>query len=318
VSLLVHNWRLKLVALLFASTTWAVVAYAGNPVVSREIARVPIQAGAPPNNWVMVSQLPPVNVSVSGLQQSLSTFRPESLHASVDLTGTKLGPNLVPVHVDNADQRVLAGQVQPAAVEVVLDERATVSKKVEVQYKGKPNSCCAPGAFRIDSDSVRISGPKSVLAIANPQVFIDITDARSDVTVTSDVKLANVDSRAVPLVTIVPAQVQVTVPITPVTKAISAGVRVVDVGEVAPGYQIYDIKVSPDIITVVGDPVIIASINAIPTAQVSVNGATSDVVQTVALKPPNGVTVSGSTQVTVHIFIRKNPQAQPTPAPTPT
>ena len=287
-SLVTHNWRLKLVALLVAATTWGVVAYAGNPVVSREISRVPIQAGPPPNNWVMVGQLPQVTVSVTGLQQNLGTFRPDSLHAHVDLTGTKLGPNLVQVHVDNADPHVLFDQVQPAAVEVVLDERATVSKKIAVQYKGQQNACCARGVYRIDDDSVRISGPKSVIANANPQVLVDITDVRSDLTVTYEVKLANIDPRAVPLITIVPAQVTVTVPITPVTKAISAGVQVVDVGEVAPGYVIYDIKVSPDIVTVVGDPVIIATINTIPTAQVSVNGATSDVVQTVALNLRTG------------------------------
>lgn len=314
-SLFTRNWRLKLVALFFASTTWVVVAYAGNPVVVREVPRVPVQAGPPPSNWVMVGKLPPVTVSVSGLQQSLAAFRPDSLHATVDLTGTHLGPNLVHIHVDNADLHVLVTQVQPAAVEVVLDERATVSKKVDVQYKGKQNACCAAGAYKIDSPSVRISGPKSVVADANPQVFVDITDARGDVTVTADVRLANVDPRAAPLVTIDPAQVLVTVPLTPQTKAIPAGVEVVDVGEVAPGYRISDIKVSPDIVTVVGDPVIIATITSIPTAQISVNGASSDVVKTVALKPPNGVSVAGSTQVTVHIFITKNPQVQPTPNP---
>ena len=313
--MLTRNWRLKLVALFFASTTWVVVAYAGNPVVSRDIPRVPVQAGPPPNNWVMVGQVPPVVVTVSGLQQSLTAFRADSLHASVDLAGTRLGPNVVPVHVDNSDPRVLVTQVQPAAVSVVLDERATVTKKVDVQYKGKQNACCAAGAYKIDSDSVRLSGPKSVLANANPQVSVDITDSRSDVSVTLDVHLANVDPRAAPLVTVDPPQVHVTVPVTPVTKSISAGVHVVDVGEVAPGYSITDIKVSPDIITVVGDPVIIATITTIDTAPVSVNGASSDVVQTVSLKPPNGVTIAGSTQVTVHIFIKKNPQVQPSPSP---
>ncbi|MGI8608693.1 MAG: CdaR family protein [Candidatus Dormibacteria bacterium] len=315
-SRLARNWRLKLVALLFASTTWVVVAYAGNPVVAKDVPKVAVQAGPPPNNWVMVGQLPAVSVSVSGLQQSLNTFRPDSLHATVDLSGTKLGPNLVRVHVDNADPRVLVTQVQPAALEVVLDERASVIKKVDVRYIGKQNACCAQGAYRIDVGSVKITGPKSVLATANPQVFIDITDARSDVSnVTADVKLANVDPRAIPLVTIDPAQVHVTVPITPVTKGKSTGILVVDVGEVAPGYRLADTKVSPDVVFAVGDPAIIEGLAGIPTAPVSVNGATSDVVQTVTLKPPNGVTIAGSTQVTVHIFIVKNSQVQPTPTP---
>ncbi|HEV1996901.1 MAG TPA: hypothetical protein VGR61_02080, partial [Candidatus Dormibacteraeota bacterium] len=65
-SIFTRNWRLKLVALFVASTTWVVVAYAGNPVVGREIPRVPVQAGPPPDNWVMVGKLPSVTVAVSG------------------------------------------------------------------------------------------------------------------------------------------------------------------------------------------------------------------------------------------------------------
>jgi YbbR domain-containing protein len=321
-SLFTRNWRLKLVALFFASSTWVVVAYAGNPVVTRDINKVPVQAGPPPNNWVMVGQIPPVTVTVSGLQQSLSAFKPDSIHATVDLTGTRIGPNLVRIHVDNSDPRVQVTQVQPASVEVVLDERATVAKTVDVKYIGKQNACCSQGAYRFTgSDTVRITGPKSVVTNALPRVLVDISDARSDVTVTADVKLINVDSRTAPLVTIDPPQVQVTVPISPQTKARSTGILVVTVGEVAPGYYIADTKSSPDVVLAVGDPVIIDGIVGIPTAPISVNGASSDVVQTVTLKPPNGVTIAGSTQVTVHVFIKKNPAvttgASPSPSPSP-
>ncbi|MDQ6747993.1 MAG: hypothetical protein M3010_07825, partial [Candidatus Dormibacteraeota bacterium] len=74
-SLFTRNWRLKLGALFIAVSTWGVVAYAGNPVVTRDITRVSVQAGAPPNNWIMLGQLAPVSVTISGLQQNLSGFR---------------------------------------------------------------------------------------------------------------------------------------------------------------------------------------------------------------------------------------------------
>lgn len=316
-SLFTRNWRLKLVAVFFASTTWVVVAYAGNPVVSRDIPKVAVQVGPPPNNWVLVGQPPPVTVTVSGLQQSLNAFRPDSLHVSVDLDGAKLGPNVVRVRVDNADSRVTVAQVQPASVGVVLDERATVTKKIDVKYTGQVNQCCDAGTYQAVPDSVRITGPKSLLGNAQPQVFVDLTGAATEVKVVADVKLANIDSRAAPLVAVDPPQVQITVPVTNHTVSASKGISVVDVGELAAGYHISDIKVSPQIVVVTGDPSIVGSITAVNTAPINVNGASSDVVQTVSLRPPNGVSVAGSTQVTVHIFITRDSLVQPSPAPTP-
>jgi YbbR domain-containing protein len=324
------NWRLKLAALFIASSTWGVVAYASNPVSNRDVQRVPVQVVAVANpNWVVINPLPAVAVSVSGLDHNVNgdansktpPFDPRSLHAGVDLSHAHLGENLVHVHVENTDSRVTVTQVVPDTVQVTLDEKDVVNKQIElpITIRNTPNGCCtAQNSNAVAKpDTVQLTGPKSLLARAVPYVEVDVTAATNDVVLPVDVKLHNVDPRVLSLVTIVPRQVTVTVPVTQVKKRVPAGVHPVRVGAVASGYQITDIKTAPDTVTVEGDPGLVANITSIDTAPVNLTGATSDVVQTVSFRPPAGVVVTDATQVTVHYFISRIPDVQPTPSPSP-
>ncbi|HEY8741310.1 MAG TPA: CdaR family protein [Candidatus Dormibacteraeota bacterium] len=317
--LITNNWRLKLVALFIASTTWGVVAYAGNPVETKDVTRVAVQAGPPPNNWVIVNQLPTVTVAISGLHQSLVAFQSASLHATVDLARTRLGPNLLHVSVDNSDPRVAITAVEPASVDVVLDERDIVTKKVDLRFKNSPNNCCVAQNSKatVNPDLVRLSGPKSVLARALPYVQVDLSEAQTDVQQTLDVKLDAVDARAAPLVTIEPKQVQVSVPVTLVKRRAQAGLNETHVGQVAAGYSLNNIAFAPDVLTVEADPAILATVKTLDTPAINISGATGDIVQTVTVRPPAGVAIVGSAQVTVHFFITKNPDVQPSPSPSP-
>jgi YbbR domain-containing protein len=319
VTIFTSNWRLKLAALFIASTTWGVVAYAGNPVEARTIDKVAIQVGAPPNNWVMVSQLPTVSVTISGLHQSVVGYQPANLHASVDLSSARLGPNVVHVALDNGDPHVAISQVTPASVEVILDEKDVITKKVDVRTKGSENNCCVAQRSKATAnpDTVRLSGPKSVLAKAVPFVQVDLSEARTDVQQNPDVRLDATDPKAAPLVTIEPKQVQVLVPVTPVKKRGQAAIHAPFVGQVAAGYQITDVKFNPDVLTVEGDPTLIEGVTSLDTPPVNISGATSDISQTLTVKPPAGLTIVGSAQVTVHVSISRNPAVQPSPNPSP-
>jgi YbbR domain-containing protein len=320
VSAITRNWRLKLVAVFFACTTWSVVAYAGNPVKVLDVTAVPIQAGPPPNGWLMVSQLPAVTISVTGLQANLSNFKANSLHASLDLTKAHLGENLFHLRVDNTDPHVTVNQVAPASVDVILDQRDTVTKKVDVRLTNSPNNCCVAQNAKATSnpDMVRLTGPKSAVAKAQPFVVVDVTEARTDVQISLDVQLDGLDKKSAPLLTVEPKQVQATVPVTQVKKRATAVPHEVHTGSPAAGYQLVDVKVSPDTIIIEGDPGIIATISSIDTDPINIGNATGDVVQTVNLRPPAGVTIVGVSRVTVHYFISKNPAVQPTPTPSAT
>ena len=323
-----NNWRLKLAAVFIASSTWGVVAYAGNPVITREFPRVQVQPGPlPNNNWVVVNQLPPVSVTTSGLQQGLSAYDQKNLRAVVDLSHARIGLNTLRVQVDSGDPAVTVSRVVPDTLSVTVDEKDIVTKKVELRLKSSPNICCVAQNTNAagSPDSVRLSGPKSILAKAKPYVDVDLTEARTSIKVDqATVKLDGTGSSTAPLVTIEPAAISVTVPITVVHKAIQAFVVVKQTGQPAPGYELGAVTVAPSIVTLEGDPNIVGPITSVDTDPINIGGATGDIVRSVSLRPPAGVTVVGSSTVSVRITVTQSaaptpsPSASPSPSPSPT
>src|SRR5258708_23832700 len=169
-----RNWQLKVLGLFIAGTTWTVVAYAGNPPTAESFKGIVLEHGQPPSGLVLIKEPAPVTVTVRGLQSSLSNFHKESLHAVIDLAGAHKGSNLLPVRVrvDSPDQSVMFAAVDPDNAEVVLDQLATVQRKVDVRVHGTPNSCCLAGAGT--------ASPDTVTAPAKQQLLGEIGRAQSE------------------------------------------------------------------------------------------------------------------------------------------
>jgi len=305
--LVTNNWRLKLVAIFIASSTWGVVAYAGNPVITRAFPRVAIQPGPlPNNNWAMVSQLPPIAVTVSGLQQGVGAYDPKNLRPLVDLSQARLGLNQLKVQVDSGDAAVTITRVVPDQVTVILDEKDVVTKKVDVRPRNSANICCAAQISNITAnpETIKLSGPK--------------TEARTTIKQEQvAVRIDGVTTHSLPLLVVEPAVVAVTVPITVAHKPIQAIVVVAAQGQVAAGYELGPASVNPSIVTLEGDPNIVGPIISVDTEVINLNGATGDIVRTVSLRPPAGVTVVGVSTVTVRIRVTAVAAPAPSPSPTP-
>ena len=94
------------------------------------------------------------------------------------------------------------------------------------------------------------------------------------------------------------------------TKAAGAAVT----GQPAPGYYISNVQVNPPLVSATGLADVLGALKQIASDPVDISGQSSDVVRTVTLRPPAGVTVSPRT-VQVHVFISKNPVAGPSPSP---
>ena len=97
---LTHNIRLKALSVFLATSTWGVVAYAGNPpdnvTVKVNLEHAPLQ------DLVFLPEPPPVSVTVVGLSSSIRGFHKDSLHASVDVSTLHPGQDRLRVRVDNA------------------------------------------------------------------------------------------------------------------------------------------------------------------------------------------------------------------------
>jgi YbbR domain-containing protein len=316
---LLRNWQLKLLAVFLAASTWSVVAYAGNPPGTQSFRGVTIEHGPTPAGLILLAEPSPVTITVRGLQSSLGNFRRENLHAFVDMAGARRGANLLPVRVrvDSADRSVSFGSVDPTNVDVELDQLSTVQRRVDVRTLGTPNSCCAKGAAASAPDTVTLKGPAKQLETAVAFVDVDVDQKGGPVQQTVNVQLETPAKKPLPQVSSQPGQVTVTVQITAVKQIKPAGINPIPSGQLAAGYRIADVQVSPSIVDVEADPGILASIQTIDTDPISIAGATSDVVANVGLRPLAGVTVLTKGPFTVHFVIKINPVVQVSPTPSP-
>jgi YbbR domain-containing protein len=317
---LLRNWQLKVLAVFLAASTWSVVAYAGNPPGTQAFRGVTIEHGPTPAGLILLAEPSPVTITVRGLQSSLGNFRRENLHAFVDMAGARRGANLLPVRVrvDSADRSVSFGSVDPTNVDAELDQLSTIQRRVDVRIHGTPNSCCAAGAATSSPDTVTLKGPAKQLETAVAFVDVDVEGRGGPVQDQKiNVQLETPAKKPLPQVSSQPGQVTVTVQITAVKQIKPAGINPIPSGQLAAGYRIADVQVSPSVVEVEADPGILASIQAIDTDPISIAGAASDVVANVGLRPLAGVTVLTKGPFTVHFVIKINPVVQVSPPPSP-
>jgi YbbR domain-containing protein len=121
------------------------------------------------------------------------------------------------------------------------------------------------------------------------------------------VNLIPLDSAGNPVggVTLAPASVQVVVPITQREGYRDVAVKLVITGEVAAGFQVTNITVSPNFITVASsDPRLVEQMPGfVDTVPLDLSGATDDIVRRLPLQLPPGVTVDGEQSVLAQVSI---------------
>jgi YbbR domain-containing protein len=317
VQLITRHWRFKVLAVFLALSTWGVVAYAGNPPVSQTVKNLGVEHGPPPSGLVLLKEPDPVAVTVLGLQTSLSTFKRESLHASIDIGGAHAGHNLIKVKIDNSDRTVSVRNPEPAVLDVELDQLVIVDRKVEVRTQGTPASCCQAHDFSTSPDTVKLKGPQSLLQSAVAYVNVDVGGKQAQVQETDTVQVETPDHKPLPQVTASPSQVSATVPIDLTKVQRTAPLHTNFVGSLPSGFRISRIDYAPVVVEVEGDPGSVGAITEIDTDSVSLNGVTSDIVQTLGLSPPRGVTVLTKGQISIHVFIANDNRVQPSPPPAP-
>ena len=306
------NLRLKLLAIAFAVALWSVVAYAQNPTQQRNV-QLSVAASSLPAGLVVVGKVPVVPVTVIGTADNLAHFVPASLHVTGNFSNVKVGTNKVPIDVQNADPNVTI--VAPSSVTVNVDERGSATQTVSIE---RVNSL--PSGFHeqttattITPPTVRVDGPKSQLSGIQAVVIVDlatVTPPGSTQAVT--VVVWNASKKIVPQMTVTPLQVSVKLVIQADAVTLNKGVGFTITGQPAAGYRMTNVQVAPLEVQATGLQTALAGLLLLATDPVDITGAKGDVIRTVTLRPPDGVTVNQKT-ATVHVFISPIPGISPGP-----
>jgi hypothetical protein len=234
-----------LLAIAFAVALWSVVAYAQNPTQSHNYA-LRMDTPVLPAGLVLVGDVPQVTFTAIGTADHLRAFdaqlrsNPGMLHISGNFSGTHVGKNNVPIHVNNADPTITIDA--PSSVTVTLDDLGTTTVPVSIErVKALP-----PGFHELASattltpPSVRIDGPKSQLPDIQAVVLVDL-DALVAPGFNQPYSVVVWDKNKKPLtksMTVTPAQVTVKMVIQADAITVAKSVGFTLTGQPAAGYRV--------------------------------------------------------------------------------
>lgn len=184
--LLVSNWGLKLLSLVFALLLWLFVMGEQKAEVGYT---VPLELKNLPVELVVANEVPSlVDVRISGPRTLLSNIQSSSLSMSVDLRGLQAGLTTFK-RLDqnlNIPSALRVSRLSPSYVEVKLERIRQKTVPVRVVFDGQPADGATLDQVIIRPETVVIEGAESEVRAVDSVVTetIDITLAQESFTLT--------------------------------------------------------------------------------------------------------------------------------------
>lgn len=313
-----RNFRLKVLASVIASITWAGAVYAANPPEIRVVSvAVPQAAADIPARWVLVHAIPDLQLRLSGTREHLDAFSTSSIRVT-PLFDKISGPGTqeLPVEIVNADPNVTVVN-PPDTISVDVDRLTSKDVAVGVVLSpGPPAGYVARSEdIGVDPKNVTVTGPESELNGISVRATLDLSHQKANFT--GQVNLFTYDAKGNRLsdLSTNPPTATVTITIHAVSTSRTSAVVPPIRGSVASGYQLSGISVSSPTVVLTGPQDLLNSLDSVTTSAVIVTGLTGNRTFTVTVQPPAGVTADPTT-VSVTVFVQPVPGAA-TPTPTP-
>jgi len=231
---------------------------------------------------------------------------PDLIRATADLSGLGAGEHTVPVmvQIDANPVKILA--VSPEEITLALEPLMTKELPVELIVNGEPPLGYQKEDPVIDPEVIQVSGPESAVEkVAQAKVTLDIAGASQSVTARQGVEILDESGTPVSGVTIRPQLVTVTQPISLLRGFRNVAVKVVTTGQVASGYRLTNIIVTPPTVTVSSDDPLL--VNELPgfieTNPIDIEGLVDGIEVNVSLVLPEGILLIREPGVLVQIGV---------------
>ncbi len=307
VGVVVHNWPLKLAAVILASLLYSGLVLSQNAQVWH--GRVPVIPLRQPASAVMLGTLPDVtNIRYFAPLDVAARLSSSSFTATVDLSAAEVSPEApfvtAKVEVTAADQRVQILDFEPQVITVQLDP--LISKTVPVEVSRGP----VPSGLEVRDPVLSVSqvtafGPESIIRLVTAaQARVVIQPSGIDVDQQVDLVAVDASGDVMTPVDLEPSSVRVQIRVGSQLESKALPVNPAVVGTPAAGYEIESVTAVPSVASIEGEADALLSLLKVDTEPVSVAGATADVTASVALALPAGTVALSNSAVRVTVALR--------------
>ena len=306
-----ENSGLAVLSVVLAFGLWIFVTDAENPEQTRRLPiDIPVNPVNVPPDVVTAGELETVRVQIRVEENALEGLTKEDFQATVDLDGLTVGEYELPVEVepltDRGNLRIV--DVLPSSINVRLAQLLSKTVPADLEISGSPPSDFSIKSTELDIDDAVVAGPQESVGVVTKVVAPVDIQGRTE-SFEGAVRLEGRDERGVLVqgLTIDPAFTDVRIEIEQETFSRALAVSPELRGVPRQGYNVTGVTVDPLAVTVFGSQGFVEEATAIPTQPVDIEDATEDIVRTVSLNLPTGVTVNGGVGVTVRVSISPAP-----------
>ncbi len=306
---LMRNLSTLVLALILATVVWVSAVLTADPNVMQTTPPIPLEVLGQDASLLLVGKVPTeVRLTLRAPQSIWNQIseQPELLHAWIDLSGLSAGEHTVKVQVRADVSPVRYLEINPSTLVVKLEPLMRREFTVEVVVSGELPVGYALGSAVVRPSTVMVTGAQSVVQrIASVRVPVHVSGMAQTIERTVAVEVLGEDNLPIEGINIVPSMVDLVQPINLLGGFKNVVVKVVTQGQVANGYRLTNISVSPPTVTLFSDDP--ALLDAVPgfveTLPVVLDGLNDDQEFEVSLNLPEGVTSVHAPNVLVQVSV---------------
>ena len=297
-------------AVALAVVVWVLAVTNTDPVEKRSYARaVPIELFGL-NPALVITREVPEQITLT-LSAPASTWGSEltssnAVRAIADLSGLTAGNHSVPVNLQIDAQPVKVESYSPDVIEIVIEEIYSESFNIDLVQPSSPAIGYEAESPTLGKEAATVNGPSSLVdQVVGIQAVLDISQATENIDETLALKAVNENGLPVSGVSISPEEVNVQMKITQRGGYRTVSVKVVTIGQVESGYSLNRISLNPLVVTVFStDSELVNDLPGfIETQPLNLSDASKDMVVSLPLDLPSGMTVVGESTIKVSVSI---------------
>jgi YbbR domain-containing protein len=307
---LIKNVGTLLLAFILAVIVWISAVVAADPNEEHILARgvtiefvgqsAGLQLMGSPQNKVSLTLKAPASVWTQ------INSDPQTIRAWVDLSELGAGQHTIPVQVQINLRLVRLVSQDPEELTITLEPLVSQVFPISLVVTGNPPTGYQADPPTLDPAEVTISGPESLVSkVKEVRLALDITGANKTITKTVSPTVLDADGKVVGGITVVPDKASITQPINLLGGFRYVIVRPTTIGQVANGYKLTNIFVSPSgLVVFSSDPQLVNDLPGyVETKPLDLTGAEDDFETLIDLNLPQGVSAVGDPKVLVQVSI---------------
>ncbi len=283
---------------------WALVTLRQDPETSRAFNEVPVQALSLDPALVIVNEIDPVRVRLSGPRSDVAPIDAGSIVAHIDFSGIdKPGAYELPLSITKPDG-VWTSVVTPSTASVVVEPLKSRPYPLTPLVTDLDQNSLRTVTVYPEVKQVTVTGPSSAIdSIAQIVLPVDVTGGTRTFQDVYIPEAHDKDGTVVEGVAIEPSAINATVRVS--ARGKSVAVLPTIIGAPAAGYEVADRTVNPQFVIVDGEESVVDSLVALSTEPIDVTGADASFTRVVEIAGlPTGAQILQPSDAKVEVLVQ--------------